>query len=504
MRSNQDDRLDTIDGYILYLGVIFEQTYTPDQRTLFAAALAERWLAAYETSFPQASGPQAVLRRAVDAVWDHLRGKKLPAADLEGLRQEVIEAGSSPLHEESPKARGVGNIVRLALECCAGEANAAPARQAAVEAYEIAADSSAEPAAGDPDDLAKKKQVWRQPAVMAEIARQQALLTYTSPPIVNEYMIDFLIRESRSSSIRLQSSHLTMAMNLVDPEQLPGFTASALEGMKRDVPADQLPGLLDAALRSGQDGSPEEQLGRLASADDLKRTNPGMESLSGALRGLASLFGSLQKGTLPGGLSEALREQMDQSASPAEKEHRRLLEIEMGGWTPEQRTAYTAALAERWLTAYEAFSAEEAWGDAGALRRILEAIWAHLQGRKLPAAKRSAYSQQAIDNAPSADDFDAPEALAACEIVDRALDCCATAKNLDSALAAALAACSCYAAMAQGRDYRANDPQAEQRLWQDPRVQAEIARQVGLLELIRPIRKFDPAAVEELRRRLHS
>ncbi|MEW5977619.1 MAG: hypothetical protein AB1898_17635 [Acidobacteriota bacterium] len=36
-------------------------------------------------------------------------------------------------------------------------------------------------------------------------------------------------------------------------------------------------------------------------------------------------------------------------------------------WSPPQRVALAAAIAEHWLPAYESFSAEEEWGDPAGL-----------------------------------------------------------------------------------------------------------------------------------------
>jgi hypothetical protein len=51
-------------------------------------------------------------------------------------------------------------------------------------------------------------------------------------------------------------------------------------------------------------------------------------------------------------------------------------------WSPQQR-ALAAAVAERWLPAYESFSAEEDWGDPAGLRRSLDAVWSHIESREL-------------------------------------------------------------------------------------------------------------------------
>src|SRR5262245_22526452 len=93
----------------------------------------------------------------------------------------------------------------------------------------------------------------------------------------------------------------------------------------------------------------------------------------------------------------------------------------MERWSPQQRMALAAAIAEHWLPAYEAFSAEENWGDPASLRRSLDAIWNHVQGRELAERDVARHSQQVEEITPHMDDFDAEEALTACAAVKEAL-----------------------------------------------------------------------------------
>ena len=44
-------------------------------------------------------------------------------------------------------------------------------------------------------------------------------------------------------------------------------------------------------------------------------------------------------------------------------------------WSPVQRIALAAGMAERWLPAYETFSSSENWGDPAILRQCLDAVW---------------------------------------------------------------------------------------------------------------------------------
>ncbi len=495
MRTTKDDRLDDISGYLSYLGSTLERNSSPNGRTLFAAALAERWLAACKAEAGRGWDP-AALREMLDAVWDHVRGRKIPVLDLERFQHRVAAALPEPGIPGAPKARAVYEIAGLALECCASESNAEPARQAALVAYEAVI----EPVSGYPADPKSRKQVWRQPAVQAEIALQQALLMRACIPVIDEPVVEFVKRESRAETIQPESAHFSLAMNLVEPQDLPGFLASALGRLQGRIPAEQLPEVFDSALRP-QSGSTAEHLRKLAdSADALKDSSPGLEQLSGIFGRLASLWGDPQKNSLAEELASAARNLLEKSITRTEKEHCNALEGTMNGWSPQQRTAYAAALAERWLAAYDSFSEQEGWGDPGSLRRILDAVWSYLRGHPITPRKRATFSKQVIKNAPDTEDFDAPEALAACEILDYALECCGTTENMNDAISAALAACSCYAMMAQGRDYRGDDPEEEERLWQNPTVREEIDRQIALLGEVGKIDHFDEQAVEALRR----
>ncbi|HEX6895320.1 MAG TPA: DUF416 family protein, partial [Bryobacteraceae bacterium] len=85
----------------------------------------------------------------------------------------------------------------------------------------------------------------------------------------------------------------------------------------------------------------------------------------------------------------------------------------MTAWSPKQRIALAAAIAERWLPAYDSFSAEENWGDPASLRRSLDAVWNHVQGREMSGRDIARHTQQIEDVTPHMDDFDAEEALIA-------------------------------------------------------------------------------------------
>ncbi|RPI22378.1 MAG: DUF416 family protein, partial [Chloroflexota bacterium] len=124
------DRINEIEGYAAFLGNTLRQSYSADQRALFSAAIAERWLSAYKTSSQKGQELDwAVLREAMDAAWNHLRGKKVTALDFERYRQRVLGAMPGADPGEISRVRIMVDLIQLVLECCAMEDNSEIARQ---------------------------------------------------------------------------------------------------------------------------------------------------------------------------------------------------------------------------------------------------------------------------------------------------------------------------------------------------------------------------------------
>jgi len=164
-------------------------------------------------------------------------------------------------------------------------------------------------------------------------------------------------------------------------------------------------------------------------------------------------------------------------------------------WSPRQRVALAAAIAERWLPAYESFSAEKKWGDADSLRHGLEAVWGHVQGRPLADATR--HIEQIEDLTPHQDKFDAPEALAACAILTDALYACDSNENtIPHVKRAVLGVIEGIAKAAPG------DTASQQREWQKGAVRKELEAQLGLIEKIDAVTTFNVNSVRALRSRL--
>jgi hypothetical protein len=171
------------------------------------------------------------------------------------------------------------------------------------------------------------------------------------------------------------------------------------------------------------------------------------------------------------------------------------LNSKLDGWSPKQRCAFAAAMAERWFPTYEKFSAAEKWGDAKALRRILDAIWGHVLDRPITAADRRRYASQVDANTPHMDDFDdADAALAACAMLGEALDTCAWP---DKPRTAGGTAISGFHAVIPDFD---SDPDEQPRLWRKAAAQNELKKQLKLIEQIDALTSFDDKAITTLRK----
>ena len=176
-------------------------------------------------------------------------------------------------------------------------------------------------------------------------------------------------------------------------------------------------------------------------------------------------------------------------------------------WSPARRIVLAAAMAERWLPAYETFSTSEDWGDLAILRRSLDAVWNTLGGRASSAVEWSHLSNQVQDVTPHMDDFDANEALCACVIVQYAIDCCTTEGNQSPTLMAVLSGLE-----AVQSDLLIDD-RAPSRFWKRAAIRKELNKQLRLIEQVntlvdledapRALRSFlaDPEMVGELRPR---
>jgi uncharacterized protein YjaG (DUF416 family) len=169
----------------------------------------------------------------------------------------------------------------------------------------------------------------------------------------------------------------------------------------------------------------------------------------------------------------------------------------MTPWLPQQRVALAAAIAEHWLPAYESFSAEEDWGDPASLRRSLDALWSHVQGRPLAANDLARHTQQIEEITPHMDDFDAEEALIACAVLMDALQTCGGPDNsIPYALRSALGV---FEGLVQ--EWPA-DPNSQARVWKKSSIRKELQAQLKLIEEIDALSSFDIETIKALRGRI--
>jgi uncharacterized protein YjaG (DUF416 family) len=182
-------------------------------------------------------------------------------------------------------------------------------------------------------------------------------------------------------------------------------------------------------------------------------------------------------------------------------EYERHVATTMATWSPPQRLAFVAALAERWLGAYEKFSAAEQWGDPAALRQIVGAVWDQVGGRSIASADQARWSAQIEENTPDTEEFDgrpAWRALQACLILSHALECLENTDNLAGATRVALAGLE-----AAVGDWP-SDVSGQRRAWKKVAAREEFAKQSALLEQVGTIAQFDAASIAQLRRGLET
>lgn len=156
-------------------------------------------------------------------------------------------------------------------------------------------------------------------------------------------------------------------------------------------------------------------------------------------------------------------------------------------WSAARKIVLTAAMAERWLPAYEKFSASEAWGDPAILRQSLDAVWGTLSGKLSSSAEWHRLADQVHQVTPHLDDFDANEALCACIIVQYAIQCCTDRENTTSSTMAVLSGLE-----AVRPDLLTSDP-VPAHLWKQAAVHKEIDRQLRLIEQIEALTTLENA-----------
>jgi uncharacterized protein YjaG (DUF416 family) len=163
-------KLGSIDDYEQHLSAMLE-SWRPEQRQALATAMAERWLPAYE-AFSKAEqwGDADGLRRALEAAWGHLGGRRLQPAEIDRYVQQVND--STPHmddFDDALEALVACTMLEDALRCCRTPENLAPAMSAALAGFE-----AAEP--GWPLDPEAQPRLWRKVAVRKELEAQLKLM----------------------------------------------------------------------------------------------------------------------------------------------------------------------------------------------------------------------------------------------------------------------------------------------------------------------------------------
>lgn len=165
-------------------------------------------------------------------------------------------------------------------------------------------------------------------------------------------------------------------------------------------------------------------------------------------------------------------------------------------WNFEKRLAIAAGMAERWLHVYQAFSLEEEWGDAGLMRRGLDAAWNHLAGETLDPHDLARYLGLVDDSTPHMDFFDDHAALAAAFIVREALECCAGENNRASAMQAVLSGFEAVLPLWE------EELEAQPRLWKQITVRGEFEKQLRLIDEIEAIAQFNRETIQTFRKKM--
>lgn len=147
---------------------------------MLAAAMAERWLPVY-TSFSQSEqwGDALGMRRAMDAVWEHLQAGEGTAKTGETAREELVRyvalvEKNTPHMDDfdaatAPAALATCVMLREALQCCTSTQNRGIVMQALLSGFEAVSPSWE-------DDEAEETRRWRSGVVQRELKKQLKLI----------------------------------------------------------------------------------------------------------------------------------------------------------------------------------------------------------------------------------------------------------------------------------------------------------------------------------------
>jgi uncharacterized protein YjaG (DUF416 family) len=173
----------------------------------------------------------------------------------------------------------------------------------------------------------------------------------------------------------------------------------------------------------------------------------------------------------------------------------------------KHRIAFAASCCERLLPNYRAFSLIEGWGDPLLMRKILDRVWAFLEGEYLSEIEFNQFQKQCEGIIPDTEDFAslfvglAVNAGAALLYVLRYC----TNNNVDELLfVSRLSIESIEAYLNVVNDpnltYHTSDKQFDAWLRQSPLIRAEIEKQKHDFEILRSSPEITRAFIENLKR----
>jgi uncharacterized protein YjaG (DUF416 family) len=169
-----DERPNSIDEYFTYLDLKIKD-WSSDQRLALAAGMAERWLHVYDTfSAEEQWGDPEFLHQSLEAVWNHLGGKKLELHDLKRYLKLVEDSTPHMDFFDDHAALAASFMVKEALECCLNDHNTAPAVQAVISGFEAVLPFWEE-------ELEAQPRLWKQISVRSEFEKQLRLINAIDP-----------------------------------------------------------------------------------------------------------------------------------------------------------------------------------------------------------------------------------------------------------------------------------------------------------------------------------
>lgn len=174
----------------------------------------------------------------------------------------------------------------------------------------------------------------------------------------------------------------------------------------------------------------------------------------------------------------------------------------LGELSPRHRAAFAAAVCERLLPNYVAFSRETGWGEPEVLRTVLDEVWAFVRGATLASRALREREAQVERATPDTEDFDTylvSPALDAGAALLAALECVRTTDASKAAEAAGMARDTVDMYVQELEDMSPGDRELEEKILNHPLMVRELERQEADLLALRQAEVIDDALVARLR-----